>query len=649
MLPIFKMMQKLTICTLLVVFAAAITAKAQTTPPTWWFGVSGAANLNFYDGTTQTLNNSVIAPTALHKGFGARPYGSVLMEYRPGRVWGFMLNVAYDGRGAQYDNVIAPCNCLVTLKADIDYVAIEPSLRLGFQKNNLYFFAGPRLAFNITDKFFYTQVRQPNAAGNFSDMKSTQFSGQVGMGYDFIVSAPASTTMVSLSPFVSYQPYFGQEPRRIESLSITTVRVGIALKFGKVHKAKTEPAPTATAVPAPVHDFTLVVNAPKGVAAKRQVSETLPLLNVVFFDEGSAGIPARYVVLTADQATGFKEEQLQNQQTDTKSIRSAGQLNVYYNVLNILGARMRANPATTITLEGASAKGPQEGKENAAAVKTYLVTVFGIDGSRISIQGSHKPGIPSEQKGATKDIALLHAEDNRVDIETSSPELLIEVGGGMMKPVRIDAMQVNPMDSEVVLKVDSAKQLLKSWSVDVTDSAGVVQHYGPYTDDQQGIPGKIILGTRQQGDYKVVMLAETNSGVTVKRESMVHLVKEDNSVEVGLRYSIVFDFDKAKTIAAYDKFLTDIVAPLIADGATVIIHGHTDIIGDEAYNQKLSESRAQQTQAVIENALRSRGIKNVRYETLGFGEDANHSPFDNDLPEQRFYNRTVIIDIVPVK
>jgi len=649
MLPIFKTMQKLAICTLMVVFAATITASAQTTPPTWWFGVSGAANLNFYDGTTQTLNSTLIAPTALHKGFGARPYGSILMEYRPGRVWGFMLNVGYDGRGAQYDNVVAPCNCLVTLKADIDYVAVEPSLRLGFQKNNLFFFAGPRLAFNITDAFAYTQVRQPNTNGNFSNIKSTEFSGQVGMGYDFMVSAPASTTMVSLSPFVSYQPYFGQEPRNIESLSITTVRVGIALKFGKVHRVKTEPAPTATAVPAPVHDFNLVVNAPKGVAAKRRVSETLPLLNVVFFDDGSVQVPARYVALTVDQATGFKEEQLQNAQTDTKSVRSAGQLNVYYNVLNILGARMRANPATTITLEGASAKGPEEGKEMASAVKTYLVTVFGIEGSRITVRGSYKPIVPSQQKGATKDIALLRAEDNRVDIATSSPELLVEVGGGMMKPVRLDAMQVNPMDSEVVLKVDSAKQLLKSWSVDVTDSAGVVQHYGPYTDDQEGISGKMILGTRQQGDYKVVMLAETNSGATIKRESTVHLVSADESEEVGLRYSIVFDFDKAKTIAAYDRFLTDVVAPLIADGATVIIHGHTDIVGEEAYNQKLSESRAQHTQAVIEHALKNKGKNNVKFETLGFGEDVNHSPFDNDLPEQRFYNRTVIIDIVPVK
>ena len=72
---------------LLVLSGTGITVQAQITRPTWWFGLSGAANANFYEGTTQTLNSSLVAPTALHKGFGIRPYGSVLIEYRPAGVW----------------------------------------------------------------------------------------------------------------------------------------------------------------------------------------------------------------------------------------------------------------------------------------------------------------------------------------------------------------------------------------------------------------------------------------------------------------------------------------------------------------------------------------------------------------------------------
>jgi len=654
MLPINKKMQKFIICALMAIFAHS-TVQAQTTPPTWWFGVSGAANANWYDGTTQTLDNSLVVPTAFHKAFGVRPYGSVLIEYRPTPVLGAMLNVAYDGRGAKYDNEIAPCNCLATLNSDLNYISVEPSIRLGFKSNGLYFFTGPRVAFDINNDFRYTQVNQPNTVSNFSATNKVQVSGQVGLGYDFIVSAPASTTVVSLSPFASYQPYFGQEPRSIESLSIQTVRVGLALKFGKAHKIAPPPAPpiipmvAAVVVAPPVHVFVLNVRGPVIMPNRREVSETFPLLSTVFFDESSTAIPNRYVLLTTDQAGTFKERQVQQEQTTNMPGRSAGQLYVYHNVLNILGDRMRANPGTSITLNGASPNGPAEGKVLAESVKQYLVGVFGIDGSRIAVQGSFKPHPPSQKPGGTKDLALLAAENRRVDIESASPELLSEVGGGMMRPVQINSPQQDPMDNQVVLNVDSARQLLKSWSVDVTASNGAIQHYGPYMQNQASIPARTILGDSPDGDYKITMTGETNTGLSVRKESNVHLVHPDVTIVKGLKYSIVFNYDKATTIVSYTNFLTNVVSPLITDGATVSIHGHTDIIGEEAYNQKLSESRAQQAQQIIEHALAASDKSNVKFETTGFGADASHSPFENNLPEERFYNRTVIIDIIPLK
>lgn len=630
-----------------------IAAKAQTALPTWWYGFSGAANANWYDGTTQTLNSSLVVPTAFHKAFGVRPYASVLVEYRPGPVWGAMLNVAYDGRGAKYDNVVAPCNCLATLNTDINYISVEPSLRVGIKASPLYFFIGPRVAFNINKDFKYTQVNQPNTISNLSSINNIQVSGQVGAGFDFIVSKPASTTMVSLSPFVSYQPYFGQEPRNIESLSIQTVRVGLALKFGKVHKSMViaaAPAPpmAVAAIVAPPHEFILNVRGPVPVPYRREVSETFPLLSTVFFDESSTAIPARYALLTPSQAVNFKERQLQQEQTPNMPGRSAGQLNVYHNVLNILGDRMRLYPGTTIVLNGASANGPAEGKAFAASVKQYLVTVFGIDGSRIVIQGSFKPHPPSQKPGGTKDLALLGAENRRVDIESTSPELLSEVGGAMMKPVQITDIQDGTPDNQVVISVDSARQLLKSWSIDATASNGTTQHYGPYTQDRASIPGKTMLGNNPDGDYKIVMTGETNSGLSVRKESSVHLVHPDVTIVKGLRYSTVFSYDQSTTIASYNRFLTNTVAPLITDGSSVVIHGHTDIIGEDGYNQKLSDNRAQQTQQTLERALAASGKTNVKFETSGFGADPSHSPFENTLPEERFYNRTVIIDIIPL-
>jgi hypothetical protein len=49
------------------------------------------------------------------------------------------------------------------------------------------------------------------------------------------------------------------------------------------------------------------------------------------------------------------------------------------------------------------------------------------------------------------------------------------------------------------------------------------------------------------------------------------------------------------------------------------------------------------------NGLSKAGRSDVKFEVYGFGEDQNLSPFANKYPEERFYNRTVIIDIIPQK
>jgi outer membrane protein OmpA-like peptidoglycan-associated protein len=628
---------------LVMVISSQLTSQAQTTQPAWWWGLSGAANFNFYSGTTQTLNNNLMVPTAFHKGFGIKPYGSFLIEYRPAGIWGVMLNIGYDGRGGKFDDVVAPCNCDATLRTNASYVAVEPSLRLAIPSSNLYFFAGPRLAFNLENKFSYTQVKQPNTNGELSNMRKTLISGQVGVGYEIPLAAATNPNKINLSPFVSYQPYFGQAPRSIESWQVTTVRAGIALKFGKGRKT-VMPEPIAPA-PIVMADVTFSVRAPKVVPLKRQVSETLPLLNAVFFDDGLNTIPNRYVTLNKAQADSFKEEQLQEEQAVSMSGRSARQLNVYHNVLNILGDRMRANPGTTISLTGAPAG---DGKIMAEAIKTYLTGTFAVNASRITTLARKKPANPSEQPGGNKELLLLRAEDRRVDIASTSPELLMEVGGGMMKSVQINAMQTDPLDSYVILNVDGAKKQFNSWSINVTDDKGTTQHYGPFTNDQESVSGIAMIGSNPEGDYKIMMTGEAKNGTTVTKESTVHLIRQDATIQKAFRYSVVFDFDKVTSITSYNKLLTNVVSPLITDGSTVIVHGHTDIIGEEDYNQKLSDGRAQQTQKVLESSLSASGKNNVKFETLGMGESTSSSPFENTLPEERFYNRTVVIDIIPV-
>jgi outer membrane protein OmpA-like peptidoglycan-associated protein len=628
--------------------------------PTWWFGVAGAANMNFYGGTTQTLNSALMTPSPFHKGYGTGLYLAPLVEYRPDSVWGGILQVAYDDRRGSFNDAIRPCGQVTSLSATISYLSIEPSLRFAPFSDGFYIFAGPRIGFNwafnfqkssTSDEkaFVYTQGAKSPVKGEFSAMRGTVFSGQIGVGHDFALASPNNENQVNVSPFISFQPYFGQDPRSVDSWAVSTLRVGAAIKFGSgAVIPQVEPAGVAAVVEGEVQ-FT--VRSPKAVPIKRRVRETFPLRNYVFFDENSNEIPNRYVMLTKDQAASFTEEQLQEVQPKSMAGRPLRQMNVYYNILNIYGDRMKRSPGTTISLTGSSPEqGPEFGKARAETIKLYLVDVFGIDGSRITTEGRDKPRIPSEMPGATIDLDLLKAGDRRVDIESTSPELMIQVGGAahyMPKPVQLIAEVEDPLDGHVLFNVAGAREVFASWSLEITDDQGKVQRFGPSTRDQENVSGNTLLGDRPQGDYKIVMLGETKGGKFVRKDTSIHLVRRDEPKNDVVRFRILFDFDKSKTIESYDKFLTEIVVPLIPDNGLVIIHGYTDIIGEEEYNENLSRERAQDVRKIIERAIANSEKHGITFETFGFGENLQYASFDNHFPEERFYNRSVIIDIVP--
>src|SRR5579863_1606720 len=98
MLQFHIIKKKFPIIFMMLIFAgvAGNAQKAQQTQPVWWFGESAAANINNYRGTTQMLDDNLTVPAAFHKGGGVKPYLSLLTEYRPNKVWGGMLNIAYD-------------------------------------------------------------------------------------------------------------------------------------------------------------------------------------------------------------------------------------------------------------------------------------------------------------------------------------------------------------------------------------------------------------------------------------------------------------------------------------------------------------------------------------------------------------------------
>jgi hypothetical protein len=209
----------------------------------WWFGIAAAANLNFYRGSTQELNSSIIAPVAFHNGIGGGLNLASMAEFHiPFSSLGIMLQSGYDNRSSSFDEKVAPCGCDLDLSANISYITFEPSLVIAPVKSNFYLFAGPRVAFNLTNSFTYTITTRSDLNnqnipltlnGKFSKMNEKIYSVQIGVGYEIPFSSKHNPTQYVFSPFVAFQPYFGQLPRSIETWNITTLRVGAVFKFSQ--------------------------------------------------------------------------------------------------------------------------------------------------------------------------------------------------------------------------------------------------------------------------------------------------------------------------------------------------------------------------------------------------------------------------------
>jgi OOP family OmpA-OmpF porin len=102
-----------------------------------------------------------------------------------------------------------------------------------------------------------------------------------------------------------------------------------------------------------------------------------------------------------------------------------------------------------------------------------------------------------------------------------------------------------------------------------------------------------------------------------------------------------FDFDKAVLNPAGKAKLDDLVSKVKGINLEVIIAvGHTDSVGSDAYNQKLSVRRSEAVKAY----LVSKGIEKNRVYTEGKGE--KQPVADNKTKEGRAKNRRVEIEVV---
>jgi len=111
-----------------------------------------------------------------------------------------------------------------------------------------------------------------------------------------------------------------------------------------------------------------------------------------------------------------------------------------------------------------------------------------------------------------------------------------------------------------------------------------------------------------------------NRGCPVKYKN---IVVTENKIE--LRQTIYFATNKARILPKSFSLLNE-VAKALQDRPTiqVRIEGHTDSVGNDAYNLRLSQGRA----AAVKSYLVKQGIEPGRLESVGYGEKR---PIANNL------------------
>lgn len=124
----------------------------------------------------------------------------------------------------------------------------------------------------------------------------------------------------------------------------------------------------------------------------------------------------------------------------------------------------------------------------------------------------------------------------------------------------------------------------------------------------------------------------------------VDVVRQGDNITLNMPSNITFGFDSANLNPAFHGVLDNVVSTLREYDQTIVeVAGHTDSVGTDSYNQRLSEQRA----ASVGNYLMSRGLNRERFITVGAGE--SRPVASNDTEMGRAQNRRVEITLVPVR
>ncbi len=360
-----------------------------------------------------------------------------------------------------------------------------------------------------------------------------------------------------------------------------------------------------------------------------------PLLPYIFFEQGSDNIPERYERLSTRDTSAYNVNTLHNFEM----------LETYHQALNIIGKRMRLYPKAKLTLTGCNDNTTPTERTNTAlsyrrakAVRDYLSNVWGIDSTRLPIQTRNLPQMATVSNTGLY-TAEVQQENRRVEFASDTWEILEPVK--TMDTVRTVSPPIIRFRPRVVLPQGDVKE----WTISVAQSGQVLKEFRGtgslpkvldwnIAESQANIPRAPtpLEFTLSLTDTEGNRLQHNGSApveqITIQRKRRERI--KDKEID---RYSLIlFDFDKANLTQTQNR-IANYIKGQIGQQATVRISGYTDYTNPLDYSLRLSKSRARETASALDLAKRA--------EVRGLGKTV--LLYDTDIPEGRFYCRTVTI------
>ncbi|MCX8054973.1 MAG: OmpA family protein [Ignavibacteria bacterium] len=514
------------------------------------------------------------------------------------------------------------------LTTKMDYLEITPLVQFHnlFGDIPLYLNIGPEVGIPLNGHYEYQSFPE-------TDIPDKNFRLGVALGAGYTFQIGRSTYF---SPEVSFRIPFTKVSGNTswDSYTVPQLRLGMNLTFGlgkkKVPEVVDVPGVELEVGFKEVRYYDKQMNTyplQKITVEETQYGELFPLLPYVFFTESTA----RPVTEDALQASG---------KTGEFSIKSLPPDAMIINnqVLDVIGERMKQNMNARITITGTldnqREKDTKLSAERAEFAKNYLVKNFNIDPLRIQTVAGKEPAKPSNPK-----VADGIAENRRVEISTTNNDILA--------PITIESERRRIADPDLVEFVTYARsnEAIADWYLEIKQAGKLIKKFEGKGEPQ---PVKWAITPNELAPSQVPLeytfTAKTASGasryatasVPVEYYSFNRKVSEDRPDRVIYKYSLtLFDFDSPEVSEFDRRILDQYVVPSIKSNSTVQIFGYTDRIGDDNYNKRLAQNRANNVKKYLESKVKA------KFETFGVGE--SEIIFDNNSPVGRHLSRTVQI------